>query len=121
FVADDAEVLGEVASAPSFMRRLSVLLYPVERGSGMKVKVLEAIACGVPVVTTAAGAEGIEAGEGVVVTEGDEDLAQAAVSILTDEGERRERGAAAREAFLQRYAPGPATAPLLDLYRRMAG
>jgi len=49
----------------------------------------------------------------------DEELARAAASILTDEGERRERGAAARETFLRCYAPAPATQPLVELYRRM--
>jgi glycosyltransferase involved in cell wall biosynthesis len=114
-----ADVLGEVTSADAFLRSLSVLLYPVGRGSGMKVKVLEAIACGIPVVTTPAGAEGIEAGDGVVVAETDEALVRSAVSILTDEVERKERGAAAHEAFMRRYTPKAATQPLLELYRRM--
>jgi glycosyltransferase involved in cell wall biosynthesis len=110
-----------VPSGPGFLRGLSVLLFPLERGSGMKVKVLEAIASGIPVVTTPAGAEGIEAGEGVVIGTNDEELAQAAARILADEDERRERGAAARAAFEQRYSPFPATEPLVELYRRMAG
>jgi glycosyltransferase involved in cell wall biosynthesis len=87
----------------------------------MKVKVLEAVASGVPVVTTPAGAEGIAAGDGVVIAEGDEALAAAAARLLADADERRERGAAARRAFLERYAPEPATRPLVELYRRMAG
>jgi glycosyltransferase involved in cell wall biosynthesis len=119
--ARDVDVLGEVESAADFLAGLSLLLFPVERGSGMKVKVLEAIATGVPVVTTPVGAEGIDAGEGVVVETSDEALAAAAARILADAGERRERGAAAREAFLRRYAPEPATLPLAELYRRMAG
>jgi len=114
-------VTGEVHSSASFLAELSLLLYPLARGSGVKVKVLEAIACGVPVVTTPAGAEGIEAGEGVIVAETDEDLAAAAAVLLSDSGERRERGDAARAAFLERYAPEPATRPLVDLYRRMIG
>lgn len=114
------EIAGEIASAAEFLRGLSVLLYPLERGSGMKVKVLEAIASGVPVVTTHAGAEGIEGGDGVVVAESDGELAAAAARILADPAERRERGAAARRAFLERYAPEPATRPLVELYRRMA-
>lgn len=114
------DVVGEVSSAAEFLQGLSVLLYPLERGSGMKVKVLEAIASGVPVVTTAAGAEGIEGGDGVVVAESDGELAAAAARILADRAERRERGAAARRAFLERYAPEPATRPLVELYRRMA-
>jgi glycosyltransferase involved in cell wall biosynthesis len=114
------EILGEVDSAPAFLQRLGLLLYPVPRGSGMKVKVLEAMACGVPVVTTRAGAEGIVSSAGVLVAETDAELADHAVRLLQDPGERRERGAAARNTFLTHYAPVPATAPLVDLYERMA-
>lgn len=118
--AEGIEALDAVPSASEFLRGLSVLLYPLERGSGMKVKVLEAIASGVPVVTTASGAEGIDGQGGVVIEPDPEQMAVAAASILRDEGERRERGAEARRAFERLYTPGPATAPIADLYRRMA-
>lgn len=115
------EVLGEIPSASEFLRGLSLLLFPLERGSGVKVKVLESIATGLPVVTTAAGAEGINAGAGVVVEKDDAALATAAADLLEDERERRERGAAGRAAFERLYAPERATRPLVDLYERMAG
>jgi glycosyltransferase involved in cell wall biosynthesis len=114
------DVVGEVASSADFLRRLSVLLYPLERGSGMKVKVLESIATGIPVVTTPEGAEGVEAGDGMVVTSDDRHLAAATTSILADSAERAQRGSMARRAFMERYQPGPATEPLVDLYGRMA-
>ena len=114
------QVLGEVASASAFLRGLSVLLYPLERGSGMKVKVLESLATGVPVVTTVPGAEGIEGGNGVVIERDDARLAAATIEILTDPDQRRERGLAARQAFERLYTPEAATAPLIDLYARMA-
>ncbi|HSC50566.1 MAG TPA: glycosyltransferase [Gaiellaceae bacterium] len=113
------ELAGEVASARELFRRLSVLLFPLARGSGMKVKTLEAMASGVPVVTTAAGAEGIEPSDGVVVRERPEELAAEAAELLADSQARRERGAAARADFERLYAPGPATEPLVELYRRM--
>ena len=115
------ELTGEVDSAREFLRGLSVLVFPLERGSGMKVKVLEAIASGVPVVTTPSGAEGIAASDGVVVETETGKLAAAAASILADPEERRARGEAARGTFGQLYSPGPATEPLLALYQRMAG
>jgi len=110
---------GEIESARDFFQGLSLLLYPLARGSGMKVKVLEAMASGVPVVTTPAGAEGIEPSDGVVVLEQPGALAAAAVELLTDAKARRERGFAARRDFERRYAPRPATEPLVELYRRM--
>lgn len=116
-----AEVLGEVPSGTEFLRTLSVLVYPVSRGSGVKVKVLEAIASGVPVVTTPPGAEGIDAGDGIVIETDTQRMADAVAALLRDETERRERGAAARTAFLERYAPARATEPLVALYRGIAG
>lgn len=118
--ADGVETVGEVESAASFFRDLSLLLYPIERGSGMKVKVLEALASGVPVVTTRFGAEGVDGGDGVVVESEDEKLVAAAVAILRDDAERRQRGDAAHQAFLQRYVPHVATRPLVELYGCMA-
>ncbi|MEP6909253.1 MAG: glycosyltransferase family 4 protein [Actinomycetota bacterium] len=117
--AEGVQALGEVPSAGEFLRGLALVLYPLERGSGMKVKVLEAIASGVPVVTTPSGAEGIIAEDGMVVETDLERMALAAASILLDEGERRERGAAARRAFERAYTPLPATRPVADLYERM--
>jgi glycosyltransferase involved in cell wall biosynthesis len=117
--AAGVEVVGEVESASDFLRGLSVLLYPLGRGSGMKVKVLESIASGLPVVTTPPGAEGIDGGDGVAVETADERLSAATVELLSDPLARRQRGEAARTAFERRYAPGPATEPLAELYRRL--
>lgn len=112
---------GAVSSATDFMRELGVLLYPLTRGSGVKVKVLEALALGIPVVTTPDGAEGLGARGGVVVETDDERLAAAAVALCEDEQARRTAGAAAHQTFIKHHSPLPATAPVLDLYERMAG
>lgn len=111
--------LGEVESARELFQRFSLLLFPLPRGSGMKVKVLEAMASGVPVVTTPAGAEGIEPSDGVIVETEPDRLAAAASDLLTDEQARKERGTAARADFERHYSPGPATEPLVELYERM--
>lgn len=87
----------------------------------MKVKVLEAMASGVPVVTTRIGAEGIAPNDGVVVAGAGSELDRAAAQILRDPDEQRQRGEAALACFAERYAPRPATEPLLALYATIAG
>lgn len=111
--------LGEVPSATGFLRELACLLYPLRSGSGTKVKVLEAIALGVPVVTTVQGAEGIAPNDGVIVEEDDARLAAATAELLRDPAARRERGLAARAAFEAHHTPAVATAPAVELYRRL--
>lgn len=113
-------VVGEVPSAVELLRSLTVLTYPVGRGSGMKVKVLEALALGVPVVTTTDGAEGIGTTDGVVVADDDARFVRATTALLRDPLERAERSVAARRHFDAVLSPAPATEPLADLYRRMA-
>jgi len=119
--AAGVHVLGEVPSAVEFLRSLSLLLYPVERGSGVKVKVLESLATGLPVVTTRVGTEGVDGGAGILVEEDVRGLARATASLLLDGDERRERGDAGRAQFERLYSPRPATEPLAELYRRIAG
>ncbi len=111
---------GTVPSATDFLRELAVLLYPLGRGSGAKIKVLEALALGVPVVTTPDGAEGLGSHDGLVVDTDDHALADATVALLDDTGARKAAGASAYDTFSNHHAPLPATVPLLELYERMA-
>lgn len=64
----------------------SVLLAPIRNGRGTKYKVLEAMATGVPVVTTPLGIEGIEAKDGreVLVAKTAEGLAKETINLLQD-------------------------------------
>jgi len=111
---------GTVPSATDFLRELGVLLYPLGRGSGAKIKVLEALALGVPVVTTPDGAEGIGSYDGLAVDTDDGALADATVALLGDDAARQAAGAAAHGTFDRYHAPLPATVPLLELYEQMA-
>lgn len=113
------ELVGEVPRAGDFLASLSALVFPLRRGSGMKMKVLESLAVGLPVVTTPAGSEGIAGGDGIIVESDDRRMAEATARLLLDADERKRRGAAAREAFDRSHAPSPATEPVVDLYRRM--
>lgn len=100
------EVLGEVASSLDVLSRAAVLAFPCPRTSGPKVKVLEAAALGLCVVTTAAGAEGL--GSDAVVVSGADGFATALAGVLRDPARRAELAAAARADVLAVHAPRPA-------------
>ncbi len=109
-VVDDPsiELVGPVERAADVLARAAVLAFPCPPSSGPKVKVMEALSYGVPVVTTAHGVEGLQLaeGEGAVVVEGG--FAEALAKLLDDPDERRRLGATGRAAMLAHHAPVPA-------------
>jgi glycosyltransferase involved in cell wall biosynthesis len=112
---------GTVPSASDFLRELGVLLYPLAAGSGAKIKVLEALALGVPVVTTPNGAEGLGSSKGVVIETEDRSLAAATITLLKDAQARGLAGKAASETFRDYHTPELAAVPVIELYERMVG
>lgn len=63
-VTEGVHIVGPVADAKEFMRSRSVLVVPLQAGSGVRVKVIEAMAVGKAIVSTTIGAEGIAYTEG---------------------------------------------------------
>jgi glycosyltransferase involved in cell wall biosynthesis len=63
YILDQADqkliVHGEVEDAIAFIKNHDILIAPLLSGSGMRVKIIEAMGCGKTVITTAVGAEGI--------------------------------------------------------------
>ena len=57
-----AQFTGFVEDLVPYLRQADVVISPVLRGGGMRIKTVEALACGKPVVATEKGAEGIAAG-----------------------------------------------------------
>ena len=57
--ADAIELIGFVEDVREPLARYSVFVCPILSGSGVRVKLLEAFAAGIPVVSTRLGAEGL--------------------------------------------------------------
>lgn len=110
---------GHVPAATEFLRELGVLLYPLTRGSGTKVKVLEAVALGIPVVTTPEGGQGVAPGAGVTLETDDERIAEATVALLADPAARVAAGDGAHATFMRDHTPLVAARPVAELYTRM--
>jgi glycosyltransferase involved in cell wall biosynthesis len=84
--ATGIEVTGYVADLGPILERSAVLVVPVHSGSGMRVKILEAFARGIPVVSTSVGVEGIDAcaGEHLLVADTAPDFAAAVSRVVHD-------------------------------------
>ncbi len=80
------EVTGYVDDPQPYLERSAALIVPVRAGGGMRVKILEALARGVPVVSTTIGYEGIDLTPGNELLVGDTPAAFAAalISLLND-------------------------------------
>ena len=82
---DDVEVTGRVPDVRPCYARAQVAAVPLSIGGGTRVKVLEAMAMGVPVVSTTLGCEGLSVvdGDSVLLADSDAALADAIVRVLT--------------------------------------
>jgi glycosyltransferase involved in cell wall biosynthesis len=115
----DVTIAENVPDAQSYFERLQVFTYPLPQGSGVKVKILEAMAWGIPIVTTRDGVEGIEAVDGVhcFVAEENELFAKRVVELLRDGELRREFRQRARSLIEEQHSPRPVVDRLEGVYR----
>ena len=99
------EVTGTVADVRPFYREAIAAIVPLNVGGGSRLKILEAMAAGIPVVSTTLGAQGlaVQHGKNILVADANEQLAEAIVSVVENEGRRKELGAAGRALVTDHY------------------
>lgn len=96
----------------------SIQLVPLRTASGIRMKILESWARGLPVVATPEAAAGLDVGDEALLVAGEAVSFAAAIQRLhQDEELGRRLIAQGREELGRRYDPATATQALLDLYR----
>jgi sugar transferase (PEP-CTERM/EpsH1 system associated) len=116
------DVTGYVPDASPYISKSACLIVPLRSGGGMRVKILEALARGIPVVSTTIGYEGIDLipGKHLLVADTPEEFAAAVVELLRDPQRGAELAAAGRERLLERY-DWKAVCPAMDaVYDRLS-
>ena len=96
---------GYVSDVRPLLQRASLMVVPIFSGSGTRLKVLEAFAAGLPVVSTSMGCEGIEVEEGkhVRLAESPQQFVETIVSLLNRPEEGRQLAQEARILVINRY------------------
>lgn len=115
------EVIGEVGCSSEVLSRAAVIAFPCPNSSGPKVKVIEALSWGVPVVTTQSGIEGVFGGlDGAVVTS-HQNFARTLSSVLRSPEERARLAVAGRSAMLEHHSPTSSARIRVDAFKQAFG
>jgi glycosyltransferase involved in cell wall biosynthesis len=99
------ELHADVADVRPYLAASGVLAVPLRIGGGSRLKILEALACGLPVVSTRIGAEGLDLRHGreMVLVESIEGMAAALLACIWNPPSARAMAEKGRQLVLQHY------------------
>jgi polysaccharide biosynthesis protein PslH len=103
--AGRVELMGFVEDVDAVLMRCCAMICPLLFGSGIKLKAIDALRCGVPLISTPSGVEGIDVGgtSGVMIVETPNEFRAAMLDFLRPESNRL-AGNANLEAFQRSYS-----------------
>lgn len=98
--------VGFVDDVKPYYNKANVYITPLFVGSGIRIKILEAMAMELPVVSTKVGAEGIEThySNGLYVTDSANQFAQAIIDLFENPETRNEIGKKARNYIIENFS-----------------
>jgi glycosyltransferase involved in cell wall biosynthesis len=103
--APGVELHADVDDVRPILARSAIMVVPLRIGGGSRLKILEAIAANVPVISTRVGSEGLELvpGEHYALADSPELMAEAIVTFIRDPQRARAMAARSRPFVLSRY------------------
>jgi polysaccharide biosynthesis protein PslH len=115
----DVEIIEDVPDIAPYFKDSSVLVHAADDASGIKVKIVEAMAFGVPVVTNTEGIEGLPVRDGVhlIVSDNDRAIIERTVALLRDVPEQERMRGAARELIETQCSPSRALDAVESCYQ----
>ncbi len=115
------ELTGTVEDVREWVNRCSIMVVPLLSGSGTRLKILEAMAMGIPIVSTRIGAEGLglESGRHLLLADRAEDFARETGRLLDDAELRRQLSATARTHVVQNHGWDRAAQTFIELCQQV--
>jgi glycosyltransferase involved in cell wall biosynthesis len=116
--ASHLEMLGYVDDVRAPLAQYSVFVCPILSGSGVRVKLLEAFAAGIPVVSTCVGAEGLASEDGAICALADNPVLFAArtLDLLRDPAAAAQMASRARAEVEANWDMAALTRKLVEGY-----
>jgi glycosyltransferase involved in cell wall biosynthesis len=115
-------LVGPVVDIAEELVQAAVIVVPLRFGSGTRIKILEAFAHRIPVVSTSLGAEGLDVIDGVHLLIADDavSIARACAALLSNTALGETVAANAYELFLERYEPATVQKRIRELICEVA-
>lgn len=114
-------VTGAVEDVRPYLAKSQVVVVPLRVGSGTRLKILEAMAMGKPVVSTSLGCEGLEVcdGQEILVADTPQKFAAQVLDLLRNPEQRRQVGEKGRKLVQEKYEWQSIVKGLDRLYMRL--
>jgi glycosyltransferase involved in cell wall biosynthesis len=105
-IGDGVELTGYLEDIRSVIAQSALCIVPLRIGGGTRLKILEAMALGTPVVSTTKGAEGLHVthGKDILIADGPEAFAEAVLRLLNDADLRSSLSDRAKAMVSERYS-----------------
>ncbi|VAV85704.1 Glycosyl transferase, group 1 [hydrothermal vent metagenome] len=115
-------VTGAVPDIRPFINGAAVYIVPLRVGGGTRLKILEAMATGIPIVSTSVGCEGIGLtdGEDILIADTPEEFARQTLRLLGDGSLRERLAVKARKLVEERFSWKMIGEKLLDSYNSLS-
>ena len=115
-------VTGAVEDVRPYFARASVFVVPMRMGGGVRLKILETLAMGLPVVSTRMGAEGagLTHGKELLIADTAEQFAGAVLRLMEDSSLRTRLAQAGRQTACERFDWSHIGPRLLEVYRAVS-
>jgi glycosyltransferase involved in cell wall biosynthesis len=112
-------VAAEVESLQDFVRDKAILVVPLQSGSGIRIKTIEAMLAGKAVVSTSQGAHGLPVtdGENILIADSAEDFAYTVLRLLNDPGLQQQLAVNGREFASAQFSNEAVSEQWIQIYQ----